>query len=226
MVAPVAPWTLTGEALVGLVRGGRSLVHRLPPEVRPLPGPTLVMAAAYEDSPVGPYIELVVGRPARLGLRVGWCMTVLVCDSPASRMGGILNWGFPEELGSLTWEIDGDRRQLRWAERDLSLTGEARSLRLPVTMPGRAIQRRSDGPVVVPASLRGRARFARLDLACPDADPMAGFRGRHLGCHIAGVRVVLRPARHPSGLVASFLAPLRAPGPALSFSDPGRLAQR
>ena len=225
MSAPFAPWQLSGESLLGTVAARRSCPV-LPWGLQPLPGPSLVMAVCFATSPVGPYLELAVAEPARLGVRPGWCVTTMVVDSAASRLGGRLNWGFPKELGTLVWESDGPDRELRWVERDIVVRGRARGLPLPVLVPVRTLQRRGDGPVVVPGRLRGRGRLGRIEVRVPGGDHLDHLSGRHLGLHIAGMRFLVRPARHPVGLASTLRAPLRAPEPALSLGTPGRLAQR
>lgn len=213
MQAPVAPWVLGGESLVALTRPGRR--PPLPHGLARLPGPVLVVAASYTGSPVGPYLELAVLEPARLGLRPGWCTTTMVVDSPDSRLGGRLNWGYPKELGTLLWSVDGEERVLRWAERDIEVRARPGRVSLPFLVPVRSLQRRDDGPVVVPGRLRGRARLARVDVTAPDDDPLAALSGRHPGVSVAGMRLLVKPARHPVGLTSTLLAPLRAPAPAL-----------
>src|SRR5947209_3392490 len=117
MGAPHAPWKLLGDCVAGLARRPRG--GALPGGLRPLLGPAVVIAARYQESPVGPYSEMLVAEPARLGLRPGLCATTIVVDSPAARVGGRLNWGFPKELGTLLWEREGDERSLRWVERGM-----------------------------------------------------------------------------------------------------------
>ncbi len=226
MAAPVAPWTLAGESLVALARCHRQLAEPLPWGLRRLPGPLLVAAVAYHQSPVGQYLELAIGEPARLGARPGWCMTTMVVDSPASRQGGRVNWGLPKELGTLVWESDGRECEMRWVERGLVVRGRPGRWRVPGLVPLRAVQRRSDGPVVVPGRLRGEGRLCRVEVEVPEDDALAPLAGWHAGCHVASMRFILRPARTPVGFASSLLAPLRAPEPALSLGLPGRLAQR
>ena len=178
------------------------------------------MAVRYAGSPVGPYLELAVGEPARLGLRIGWCITTMVVDSAESRTGGRAAWGFPKELGTLVWERDGDERALRWSERQLTVRGVPSRLRLPVLVPVRALQRRTDGPVVVPGRLRGLARLATVTVDVPPDDQLSSLAGPHRGCTVDGMRFIVHPARHPFGLTSSLRAPLHAPEPALSSSVP------
>lgn len=225
MAAPFAPWWLAGESLVGLARCPERLAP-VPWGLQPLPGPVLVVATCFSESPVGPYLELAVAEPARLGMRVGWCIGTMVVDSPESRVGGRLNWGYPKELGALTWRVDGAERELHWVERDIIVRGRPVGPPMPVLAPVRMLQRRSDGPVVVPGRLRGRMRMATIEVQTPEADPLAPLAGRHPGAHVAGMRLRVRPARHPVGLASTLRAPLRAPEPALSLGRSGRLAQR
>ena len=224
MTLPVAPWVLGGESIVCLARGG-GLVGPVPEGVRRVAGPCLVVAACYSGSPVGPYLELAVGEPARLGVRLGWCFTTMVVSSPDARLGGRASWGFPKELGTLTWERSssdggGALRTMHWAERDVTVTGVPTRLVLPALVPVRALQRRSDGPVVVPGRLRGLARVARVTVSAPSEDPMSSVAGQHLGLVVDSMRYVVRPARHPFGLTSTLRAPLQAPEPALSSSVP------
>ena len=180
----------------------------MPHGLRRVPGPTLIAAVRYAGSPVGPYLELAIGEPARLGPRVGWCITTMVVDSSASRLGGRASWGFPKELGTLAWDRDGDERVLRWAERQVVVRGVPGRLRLPALVPVRALQRRGDGPVIVPGRLRGVARLARVTVEAPTDDPLAPLAGHHRGVTVDGLRFVVRPARQPFGLTSSLRAPL------------------
>src|SRR3954467_11843845 len=89
---PPAPGALAGECLVALVWGSGGGARRsgYPKGIRPLPGPTLVVGVRYTASPVGPFLELAVGQPARLGLRPGLCFTLSAVSSAPARVGGRL----------------------------------------------------------------------------------------------------------------------------------------
>ena len=76
----------------------RDLTISLPAGIHRLPGPYVVSAVRYSDSPVGPYLELAVGEPARLGARPGLCITTMVVTTAEARVGGRLKWGFPTKL--------------------------------------------------------------------------------------------------------------------------------
>jgi hypothetical protein len=220
VTAPVAPWALGGESLVAVARV-RGKLGPLPQGLGRAPGPALIVANRITESPVGPYLELAVGVPARVGPRPGWCFTTMVVDNAEARMGGRLNWGFPKELGRLVWLQDGDERELRWADRDICVRGTPGHLLAPVLVPLRAVQRREDGPVVVPGRLWALARLARVTFYAPPEDPLALLAGRHLGAHLAGTRFLVKPARRPVGIASTLIAPLRVPEPALSCPAPG-----
>jgi hypothetical protein len=218
--APHAPWALVGECVVGVMRR-RQLASELPAGIHRLPGPCVVTAVRYSDSPVGPYLELAVGEPARLGARPGLCITTMVVTTAEARVGGRLNWGFPKEVGSLRWRSLGDEREVVWEDRGIVVRGRPWGPAPPLLVPMRALQRRGDGPVVVPGRLRGRAHLARVELEVPDDDALAPLAGPHRGVLLSGMRFLVDPARLPAGLTSTFRAPLRAPEPALLSSPSG-----
>ena len=193
----------------------------LPADLHPLPGPAMVTAARFDQSPVGPYLELAVGEPARLGARPGMCVTTMVVDSVDSRLGGRANWGFPKQLGTLRWDSQDEERALRWEERQVSVRALPFGPAVPMIVPIRVLQRRADGMVVVPGRLWGRGRLSRVHVEVPPGDPLAALGGRHPGLLVSGLHLVIDPARRPTGLTATFRAPLRAPEPALSLPHPG-----
>jgi len=214
---PHAPWVLGGESIMALA-SNRTPVGELPEGLGRMPGPCAVIAARYDDSPVGPYRELAVGQPAHLGARPGLCITTMAVTSVDSRLGGRVNWGFPKELGTLVWLDEGEDRVLRWEERSIVIRATPIGPPLPVLIPLRALQRRADGPVSVMGRARGRGRVARVEVDVPEDDPLAGLTGRHRGLIVSGMRLVVSPARRPVGLTATLRAPLRAPEPALTWA--------
>jgi hypothetical protein len=213
---PTAPWQLAGECVVALVRPP-ACRPPLPAGLHPVPGPLVVAAARFTESPVGPYLELSVAEPARVGARIGLCVTLMVVDSPDSRLGGRLNWGLPKELGTLRWLADDDERTLAWEDRDVVVRGVPSGPSVPMVAPVRSLQRRADGLVVVGGRMRGHARPARVEITAPDSDGLFGLAGWHRGMVVSGVRMVINPARRPAGLTATLRAPLRAAEPALSW---------
>jgi hypothetical protein len=88
-----------------------------------------------------------------------------------------------------------------------------------VLVPVRSLQHRADGPVVVPGRLRGIAHAGSVSFQTFPGDELAPLAGEHLGVVVSSMRFVVHPARHPTGLMASLRAPLRAPEPALSSEE-------
>lgn len=228
--APHAPWHQAGAAVVALVRGG---APDLPAGITALPGPTVVMGVRYDASPVGPYVELSVAHPALVGLRPGLCVTSMAVNSALARTGLRANWGLPAEVGAVRWvdEPDGGagRVAVEWPEAGIVVRGVRRGRGwwgLPLTLPWRGVQRRTDGPVVVPRRLTGLIRRARTEIDLDAAEgPFEWLAGEHRGFILSGLRFVVRPARHPAGLLKSLRAPLVAPEPALTDgrTRPGRV---
>lgn len=195
MTGAAAVWTGTGQCVVCLAFGAPHS-SGLPEGMVPVPGPHLVVAARYDSSPVGPYLELAVAEPVRAGRRAGLCVTTMVVDSQASLEAGRETWGFPKELGTLRWSAGDDVAALRWEERGVEVRGHAGGPRLPAPVPFGAIQGRGSELVRVWGLLRGRARPARVDVEVPDRDPLAGLAGRHRGATVtAGTLRMGRPRR-------------------------------
>jgi hypothetical protein len=197
-----APWSLRGEAIVGFC-GGR----------------TLVVAERYEASPVGPYLSFGVARISRIGLRPGLSFTTMVVDNHDRLAAGRRNWGFPGEIGALSWATVGDESVLVWHERGIEVHGRAHGATFPWFSPVRLLQRRADGDVVVPTRAHGRARRADVEVVVPSDDELVRIAGEHRGLVIAGLALQLRVARVPAGRIWSARAPAAAPD-AATFSRP------
>ena len=219
MTAPLAPWALAGESIVGLARW-RGALPMFPVGLTRMPGPSVIAATRYTDSPVGPFVELIVCHPARLGLRFGWMVSEAVVTAEDARIGGRLNWGFPSERADLSWEVDGAERALVWGSRGFVMRGTPRGMPLPWLVPVRALQRRSDGCMIVPGHQRGRAHMARVVIEAKPEDELVAVTGGHPGVMVSGLRATVHPARAPLGLLKSLVAPLRAPEPAVWCETP------
>jgi hypothetical protein len=212
--APHAPWELAGEWAVAFARRSPSVTALLPEDLAPMPGPVVVAGARYDDSPVGPFVELVVAVPSRVGLRPGYAVVTAAVSVPPARLGYRVNWGLPAELGTLRWIADGDDRQVLWEERELSLSLVTRGVSFPAFVPVRAVQRRADGPVVIPRRVRARGQLARAAVDAREDDPLETLAGPHRGALFSAARFVVRPARRPAGILSSLRAPLTVPEPA------------
>jgi hypothetical protein len=199
---------MTGECILATV-GPQEMAGPLPADVRALPGPAILVAERHTDSPAGPFATFVLGRPARIGARVGLCFTTAGVSSSSSRTAGRHHWGFPGEAATLRWESALDDHTITWEERGIVVQAHFGRRAVPVIIPFRAVQHRDDGPVVVPGRLRGRARLGRLTLSPLDGD---GAPSSHRAAHVAGLRLVLDPARSPVGRLRTLLAPVPSPG--------------
>ena len=218
--APVAPWALLGDAMVCLARWrDRSTLPELPPGIRRMPGPCLVMAARYYDSPVGPFLTFVIADPARVRGHLGWHASLAATDSIGAQVGLRLNWGVPADIADLTW-IDRDQHmELRWGKRSLSMAADTRRVAMPMVIPARGLQRRTDGPVLVPGMARGLARLATTSVHTYPGDELAPIAGQHVGIVVKGLRYVVKPAQGPAGLFSTLAVSQSAPGGALGFAD-------
>ncbi|HZN16133.1 MAG TPA: hypothetical protein VFB78_17835 [Acidimicrobiales bacterium] len=193
-----APWSLRGEAMFAWC-GSRQIV----------------VAERYETSPVGPYVALGVARVTRLGARLGLCFTTMVVDNHDRLADGRRNWGFPGEIGTLTWANVADESVLVWHERGIEVRGLARGRVFPLVAPSRFLQHRADGPVVVPVRMTGRARRARVEVRAPADDELYALRGEHRGLVVRGLATRLHVARVPAGRLWSARAPAGAPESAM-----------
>ena len=211
---PAAPWSLSGEVVVALVSRPTGEAGVLPAGLKPLPGPAVLWAGHWAQTPVGPFTELALAVPARLGLRPGLCITMSVVNNADARLAGRLGWGMPRDLGSLRWLALGSQRTLRWTERDLEVRAEIRPGAGPFTKALRGLQGRSDGPVIVPARLTGWIRRARVTIDVEAGDGLEPLAGSRRGWVVSGRSLVLEPSRLPTGLLRTLMAPLAAPEPA------------
>lgn len=226
--ASPAPWRLIGECVLAWVPVPRALRSQLPKGVGALPGRAALVAVSYTDSPVGAYLELSLALPARIGLRPGLCVVFQIVSSPEARRAYRSSWGLPATVGPLSWQRDGSVRTLRCDEPGVEVHGEPVLPPLPMMVPVRSVQRRADGPVVVPRRFVGLVRLSRTTVAVDpehehdgvEGGPLTSLGGTHPGAVMSGVRILARPARHPAGLWSSFRAPLHAPEPAFARVAP------
>lgn len=214
-----ACWVLRGEAIIGLVRRPRRLVP-LPTGLHRLPGPALIVGQRFNDSPAGPFCTLAIGEPARLGARPGYYFGLAVLDNPEARRAGRQYWGYPYELGRLTWSSDAEARSITWEERDITVTAEVLGARWPLLWSSRSLQHRRDGAVIVPSRLRALARRSRIIVETLDSDPLSAIAGPHPGVVLDGLLLRRNPARRPLGTFSTLRAPLRAPEPGIIGMDP------
>lgn len=222
------PWLMRGEGLLAWCTAPPSAALNLPVGLRPLPGPAAVIAIRYDDSPVGPYCELSVALPARIGLRPGLCVVAMVVTSPEARLACRRLWGLPAEVGPLRWEAHGRDRGMVWEKRGITLHGRPSGPSTGLLVPVRSLQWRDGGPVVAPRRLRARVGLARCRVeVAEEDDPLAWTAGAHRGLVLQGARIVASASRRPAGMVSSVPwrervvpAPVDPAGGAASMSAP------
>lgn len=210
-----ARWALLGDSVVAFahVKPERGVIAR---PLHRLPGPVVVVAERFAESPIGAFSVLSIGSFVRLGVRPALHYFVSVVSSTEARRTGRSFWGFPYQLGTLTWNIDAVNSQVRWEEQELTIHAHSSSRSFPFVVPVRSAQIRTDGPVVVPEWSRGRARRSVVDVSCADQGPGAFLKGQHNGFTVSGLSVRRMPARVPYGVFSSLRAPLRPVDPGVA----------
>ncbi len=218
--------------MFGWVRRGPGWCTNLPAALSPLPGPLAVIGTRYDDSPVGPYLELSVAEPARLGLRTGLCVTTMAVTSAPARSACRQRWDLPAEVAAMRWSANGEERSLIWEDRGIVLSARPWGPWMPAVVPLRSLQSGATGPVVVPRRLGSRLRLARVEVDVPAGDRLFALSGSHPGAITAGARMVSRPARRPAGMLSSIPRRVRpvVPGPepaalTATMAVSGRMAQ-
>jgi hypothetical protein len=113
-VAP-APWTLRARGYILVLRLPDALREEgcfIPETLRASAGGgfSYAMFLDYEESPVGPYRELLLIPCAfRFGDRKHWSITKIYVSTQASVVNGRRNWGIPKELADFDVRYGEDR---------------------------------------------------------------------------------------------------------------------
>ena len=204
---PDAPWTLSGEIIVARLRRPDGVAGALPKGLKPIPGPAIMCAGHWAQTPVGPFSELGVAVPARVGARPGLCVVLSVVTAPEARVAGRMAWGLPRQLGAIRWTAVGSRRTLVWEDGGVEVTAVVRGGSFPAGGPFRGLQRRSDGRVIVPIRMFGWVRRAGVAVAS-STDELRWLTSPKKGFLISGRQLVMSPARQPRGKWRSLLAPV------------------
>ncbi len=103
-----APWTLRGEGIILLFRFKKSWVDQaanLPEYLQKKfrGGFGYVMLVDYQESPVGPYKELLF-IPGKFGEEKLQSITTIFVDSEASTLNGRANWAIPKQTADFHWQ--------------------------------------------------------------------------------------------------------------------------
>lgn len=105
------PWRLKGEGFILLYKFSKSFIqeHALlhASQIDSYTGGLgYVMLVNYEESPVGPYKELLI-IPGKFGAERRQAITKIYVDSEASTQNGRKNWGIPKETVPIIWQKEG-----------------------------------------------------------------------------------------------------------------------
>jgi hypothetical protein len=118
MEAP-APWSLTGRGFILMYRFPQAFIREccfLPDEWKTMKwsGLGYVMIVDYQDSPVGPYSELLIipGKTRLDGTKLSTISKIYV-DSAESMVNGRRNWGIPKELTDFEWTVESRKHTIK-----------------------------------------------------------------------------------------------------------------
>lgn len=112
-----APWDLHGEGIILVYKFSKEWVEnhgQLPNYLKGKfrGGLGYVMLVNYENSPVGPYHELLI-IPGKFRKSRKQAITKIYVDSPASTQNGRANWGIPKQTLPFEWEKNGTKDLIR-----------------------------------------------------------------------------------------------------------------
>lgn len=205
---PPAPWTLQGEALIGIKLVREDLARRLvPPDARIIrvwPGRTVAMLylSEYRQSPVGEYREFIFS-PAliRRKDRVGFWISHIFVDHQRSLLAGRSIWALPKQEASIQWN-DGCVRISGPQVRLQVMVARPRAM-VPLPFAGAAMS--MFGPAESWFPVRGAARIglARANVEVDDEIGLSalGFSGVSTFFSCRHMRVTIqRPIMLSSGV--------------------------
>ena len=190
--APPAPWTAHASAICWWQRPHEratdALRAALPAAIIEGATPLLTVGAllAYTDTPVGPYNEALGLVVLRRGPRVFTHVPFIAVDSPASVVGGRVNWALPKALATFDGLPASGAMSASGSDWTIRTTARALGPPLPWILPALGLleQVGPDGHVVAARpSGRGTARLARIDVEIPAAPTLTDWFpvGRFLG---------------------------------------------
>jgi acetoacetate decarboxylase len=182
--APAAPWRLRGSGLAWVAPATRAAGAALQPGIAGRPLAVGGMLISYQQTPVGPYDE-VIGFVA---LRRGWApvghVPFIAVDDAASVVGGRANWALPKALATFS----GNPRHepsMRARHEAWEVTARARALGPP--LPARArftlVQAADGRELRFGGRARLRTRPALMQVATAGVPELTGWLrcGRYPG---------------------------------------------
>jgi len=168
-----APWNLTGRGFILMYRFPESFIQEscfLQDDWKELKwsGLGYVIIAEYENSPVGPYHEVLIipGKAALDGSKLGTISKIYV-DSVDSMLNGRINWGIPKEYTDFEWTQENRKHTIKiggitpWLE----MVIEHGSIPLPIDtrlIPINLFQELDNSRFKVSPTGRGTGRFSLI----------------------------------------------------------------
>jgi acetoacetate decarboxylase len=197
---PPAPWRLHGDAVI-VPFPVRARDDAVPDGATALRGPggrSLggLLLAAYGAGSTLAYHELIAfSGLARAGGRVGFVVSHIAVDAPASVTGGRELWGLPKRLADFAWTP----REIAVAEDGVEVV-RARVAPAPVRAPVLVLAPFFGGLGHSVARGRMRVAPALVDLDVPPGSPLRplGLVGRRPGFEATGIELLV-PAPRPGG---------------------------
>jgi len=166
------PWTLKGEGIILIYRFDKTWVEGaglLPPSLqgKARGGLGYVMLVDYQESPVGPYRELLL-IPGKFGKKGKQTITHIFVDSPQSLSSGRKNWNIPKELASFHWKKEKNRDHVQViTEKGVVFSAEIShgGLSFPIStslLPLRLVQTREGKTLATQPQGRGWGKLAKM----------------------------------------------------------------
>jgi len=166
------PWTLKGEGIILIYRFDKTWVEGaglLPPSLqrKARGGLGYVMLVDYQESPVGPYRELLL-IPGKFGKKGKQTITHIFVDSPQSLSSGRKNWNIPKELASFHWKKEKNRDHIQVeTEKGVVFSAEIShgGLSFPIStslLPLRLVQTREGKTLATQPQGRGWGKLAKM----------------------------------------------------------------
>ncbi len=187
------PWNLVGEGIILVYKFTRQWVEENafldPSQTGQFKGGLgYVMLVNYQQSPVGPYKELLT-IPGKFRPHGRQSITRIFVDSQDSTDNGRYNWGIPKSTQPMTWRTRGKLDAITVGdEKDPIFYSEIErvGIRFPITtklLPIRLYQQLSGHEFLVNPTGSGWASFARVKELKIQADQFPDVsRIRHLAC--------------------------------------------
>lgn len=155
--APAPPWRLRGSGLAWAAPAPRAAAAAVQPGIGGRPLAVGGMLISYEQTPVGPYDEVIGFVSLWRGLAPVVHIPFIAVDAAASVVGGRANWALPKALATFSGN-PATVPVMRACHDAWEVTAHARALgpALPAPVRGTVVQAGSDGGE---QRFRGRARL-------------------------------------------------------------------